>query len=88
MTAPEALCFRRFRFLFLLIMETGGGIGGAVLETGIDAVSAGDRIISSFPEFDVVLPEMQAVFAGWFLHVITSICVVTTYYSGHIEEMV
>lgn len=88
MTAPEALCFRRFRFLFLPIMETGGGIGGAVLETGIDAVSAGDRIVSSFPEFDVVLPEMQAVFAGWFLHVITSICVVTAYYSGLIEEMV
>ena len=57
-----------FRFL-LLEMKTGRGIGGSVLDAGIYAVSAGDWIESSFPEFDVMLPEMPAVFAGRFFHV-------------------
>lgn len=63
----EALCFLR-RFFFLLKMEAGGGIGGTVFDSGIDTVTAGDGVIASFPEFDVVLPEVQAVLAGWFLH--------------------
>jgi len=49
-------------------MEAGRCISGAMLHAGIDAMTAGNGIVAAFPEFDVVLAEMDTLFAGWFVH--------------------
>ena len=60
--------------LFLLgtEMDTGKGIGTAVLESGMDAVAAGNDGIAVDVKENIVLAKMSAVSTGGFFHVITS----------------
>lgn len=54
-------------FLFLE-MKTSGSVGGTVFDPGVNAMSTGDRVITAFPEFDIMLAEVYTLLAGRFLH--------------------
>ena len=53
-------------------MDTGRCIRAAVLQPGMDAMTAGDFREAKFIKADVMAAEMGAVGAGWFIHGITS----------------
>ena len=53
-------------------MDTGEGIGAAVLESGMDAMAAGNGGIAVDVKENIVLAKMGAISAGGFFHGITS----------------
>lgn len=53
-------------------MYAGIGLGSAVFQTGINAMSAGNGVISLLVKVDVVLPEMDTLCAFEILQKITS----------------
>ena len=53
-------------------MDTGKSIGAAVLESGMDAMAAGNGGIAVDVKADIMLAKMSAISAGGFFHGITS----------------
>ena len=66
------LIVRAILFLLWTEMDTGEGIGAAVLESGMDAMAAGNGGIAVDVKENIVLAKMGAVSAGGFFHGITS----------------
>ena len=53
-------------------MDTGKGIGAAVLESGVDTMAAGNSRVAVGIKENIVLAKMGAISAGGFFHGITS----------------
>ena len=66
------LIVRAILFLPGTEMDTGKSIGAAVLESGMDAMTAGNGGIAVGIKVDIVLAKMSAISAGGFFHGITS----------------
>ena len=59
-------------FFFRCEVDTGKGIRPAVLEPGVNAVTAGNSMVIFIKDMDVVLAKVLAVLACGVVHNITS----------------
>ena len=69
---PVLLIVRAILFFPGTEMDTGKGIGAAVLESGMDAMTAGNGGIAVGVKENIVLAKMSAISADGFFHGITS----------------